>query len=83
MGGHRFAQETFENHVVQLIDNLYLTTDKIDYTFGVDFMYTNSQSVYGSEVNGRFHYTVDAAAGKTALDKFELCNRIATIARYH
>ncbi len=33
-------------------------------------MYTNSQSVYGSEVNGRFHYTVDAAAGKTALDKF-------------
>ena len=72
MGGHRFAQETFENHVVQLIDNLYLTTDKIDYTFGVDLMYTNSQSVYGSEVNGRFHYTVDAAAGKTALDKFEL-----------
>ncbi|HTF22124.1 MAG TPA: carboxypeptidase regulatory-like domain-containing protein [Chryseolinea sp.] len=71
MGGHRFAQETFKNHVVQLIDNLYLSTDKIDYTFGVDFMYTNSQSVYGSEVNGRFHYTVDAAAGQTALDKFE------------
>lgn len=71
MGGHRFAQETFRNHVVQLIDNLYLSTDKIDYTFGVDFMYTNAHSVYGSEVNGRFHYTVDAAAGKTALDKFE------------
>lgn len=72
MGGHRFAQENFENHVVQLIDNLYFTTDKIDYTFGLDLMYTNSQSVYGSEVNGRFHYTVDAAAGRTALDKFEL-----------
>ena len=72
MGGHRFAQETFRNHVLQFIDNLYFTTDKIDYTFGVDFMYTNSQSVYGSEVNGRFHYTVDAAAGRTALDKFEL-----------
>jgi hypothetical protein len=72
MGGHRFAQENFENHVVQFIDNLYLTTDKIDYTFGVDFMYTNSQSVYGSEVNGRFHYREDAAAGRTALDNFEL-----------
>jgi hypothetical protein len=72
MGGHRFAQENFQNHVVQLIDNLYFSTDKVDYTFGVDLMYTNSHSVYGSEVNGRFHYTVDAAAGKTALDKFEL-----------
>ena len=71
MGGHRFAQETFKNHVIQLIDNLYFSTDKIDYTLGLDLMYTNSQSVYGSEVNGRFHYTVDAAAGKTALDKFE------------
>ncbi|MBT1704758.1 TonB-dependent receptor [Chryseosolibacter indicus] len=71
MGGHRFAQERFENHVIQVIDNLYFTTDKIDYTFGVDFMYTNSRSVYGSEVNGRFHYTVDNTAGKTALDKFE------------
>lgn len=69
MGGHRFAQETFKNNVVQLIDNLYLTTDKIDYTFGVDFMYTHSQSVYGSEVNGRFHYTVEGS--RTALDKFE------------
>jgi hypothetical protein len=72
MGGHRFAQENFENHVLQVIDNLYFTTDKIDYTFGLDLMYTNSYSVYGSEVNGRFHYTVDAAAGRTALDKFEL-----------
>ncbi len=71
MGGHRFAQESFRNHVLQFIDNLYLSTDKIDYTFGVDFMYTNAHSVYGSEVNGRFHYTVDAAAGQTALDKFE------------
>jgi hypothetical protein len=71
MGGHRFAQESFKNHVLQIIDNLYYSTDKIDYTFGVDFMYTHSQSVYGSEVNGRFHYTVNAAAGKTALDQFE------------
>ena len=71
MGGHRFAQEGFTNNVLQLVDNLYYNTDKVEYTFGVDLMYTNSNSTYGSEVNGRFHYTVDAAAGKTALEKFD------------
>ncbi len=70
MGGHRFAQESFQNHVVQLINNVYLNTDKIDYTFGIDLMNTNAHSVYGSEVNGRFHYTVDGT--RSALDKFEL-----------
>ncbi|WP_018620681.1 TonB-dependent receptor [Spirosoma luteum] len=71
-GGHRFAQEGFTNNVVQLVDNFYYNTDKIQYTFGVDLMYTHALSLYGSEVNGRFHYTVDAAAGLTALDKFNL-----------
>jgi Carboxypeptidase regulatory-like domain len=56
IGGHRFAQEDFENHVVQLVNNLYYKTNKIDYTFGVDAMYTRAHSRYGSEVNGRFHY---------------------------
>lgn len=56
IGGHRFAQEGFENHVVQLVNNLYYKTNKVDYTFGVDAMYTHAQSTYGSEVNGRFHY---------------------------
>lgn len=71
MGGHRFAQENFTNNVIQLVDNIYYNTDKVKYTFGIDLMYTNAISKYGSEVNGRFHYTVDAAAGMTALDKFE------------
>jgi hypothetical protein len=71
MGGHRFAQEGFTNNVLQVVDNLYYNTDKIQYTFGLDLMYTHAKSLYGSEVNGRFHYTVDAAAGLTALDKFE------------
>ncbi|WP_223833986.1 TonB-dependent receptor [Spirosoma profusum] len=70
MGGHRFAQEGFDNNVLQLVNNLYYNTDKVQYTFGVDLMYTRAHSVYGSEVNGRFHYTVDAAANMTALDKF-------------
>lgn len=71
MGGHRFAQEGFTNNVFQLVDNIYYNTDKVKYTFGLDIMSTNSHSTYGSEVNGRFHFTVDAAAGMTALDKFE------------
>ncbi|MDQ1090390.1 TonB-dependent receptor [Siphonobacter sp. SORGH_AS_1065] len=70
MGGHRFAQESFKNNVIQLVDNLYYNTDKVQYTFGLDLMYTNAYSVYGSEVNGRFHYNVDTQAGTTALQNF-------------
>ncbi|MGA0556345.1 carboxypeptidase regulatory-like domain-containing protein [Larkinella sp. VNQ87] len=69
MGGHRFAQEGFTNNVFQLVDNLYYNTDKIQYTFGLDLMYTHAKSLYGSEVNGRFHYTVDG--NQTALQKFD------------
>ncbi|WP_374465131.1 carboxypeptidase regulatory-like domain-containing protein [Chryseobacterium sp.] len=56
IGGHRFAQESFRNNVFQLVDNLYYNTDKVKYTFGADLMYTTAKSVYGSEVNGRFHF---------------------------
>ncbi|WP_027302699.1 TonB-dependent receptor [Rudanella lutea] len=69
MGGHRFAQEGFKNNVLQLVNNLYYNTDKAQFTFGTDLMYTHSNSVYGSEVNGRFHFTVDGSL--SALDKFE------------
>jgi Carboxypeptidase regulatory-like domain len=69
MGGHRFAQEGFDNHVLQLVNNLYYNTDRAQYTFGADLMYTRAHSLYGSEVNGRFQYTV--STGQTALDNFE------------
>ncbi|MEZ0487705.1 TonB-dependent receptor [Fibrella aquatica] len=69
MGGHRFAQEGFKNNVIQLVDNLYYNTDKVQYTVGIDLMYTRANSVYGSEVNGRFHYIADATG--TALEKFD------------
>lgn len=57
LGGHRFGQESFRNHVFQLANNLYFDTDFAKYTFGLDFMSTHSKSIYGSEVNGRFHFT--------------------------
>ncbi|GAB4027406.1 TonB-dependent receptor [Spirosoma gilvum] len=68
MGGHRFAQEGFTNNVLQLVDNFYYNTDRIQYTFGADLMYTHAKSLYGSEVNGRFHYINDASG--SALDNF-------------
>ena len=68
IGGHRFAQEGFTNNVFQLVDNFYYNTDKIKYTFGVDLMYTNAISLYGSEVNGRFEFT-NSTAG-TSLENF-------------
>ncbi|MEJ7587795.1 MAG: hypothetical protein WKI04_09580 [Ferruginibacter sp.] len=61
IGGHRFAQENFDNHVLQLVNNLYYNTNKVRYTFGIDVMYTRAHSRYGSEVNGRFHYNGLAA----------------------
>ena len=75
-GGHRFAQEGFTNNVLQLVDNVYYNTNKVQYTFGVDLMYTHAKSLYGSEVNGRFHYnqTNSVVNGVTtvtpALDNF-------------
>lgn len=73
LGGHRFAQESFRNHVVHLTNNLYYDTDWAKYTFGVDLMTTTSKSIYGSEVNGRFH--IRDGGGADALTNFE--NRAA------
>lgn len=56
IGGHRFGQEGFTNNVFQLTDNLYYNTEKVNYTFGIDLMYTHAKSLYGSEVNGRYVY---------------------------
>lgn len=57
LGGQRYAPENFYNHVLHLVDNLYYHTNQIDYTFGADLMYTNMNSRYGSEANGRFYFT--------------------------
>jgi hypothetical protein len=68
IGGHRFGQEGFTNNVFQLVDNLYYNTDKINFTFGMDVMYTRAKSLYGSEVNGRFEFTNNTAG--SSLDNF-------------
>ncbi|HEX8530002.1 MAG TPA: carboxypeptidase regulatory-like domain-containing protein, partial [Cytophagales bacterium] len=56
LGGQRYTPEHFYNHVVQLTDNVYFNTNKINFTFGLDLMYSHMNSLYGSEVNGRFHF---------------------------
>ena len=54
LGGQRYSPENFYNHVLQLVDNYYYNTNKVNYTYGFDLMYTNLNSRYGSEANGRF-----------------------------
>lgn len=56
LGGQRYAPEYFFSNVSQLTDNVYFNTDKINFTFGTDLMYTHMNSRYGSEVNGRFYF---------------------------
>ncbi len=57
IGGQRFSPEWFKGTVVQLVDNFYYNTGKINFTFGLDLMYNRMNSVYGSEMNGRFYFT--------------------------
>ena len=61
LGGQRYCPENFYNHVLQMVDNFYYNTKRINYTFGVDLMYTHMNSRYGSETNGRFYFNgIDA-----------------------
>ncbi|HEX8428692.1 TonB-dependent receptor [Hymenobacter sp.] len=57
LGGQRYAPEYFFSNVSQLTNNLYYNTNKINFTFGTDLMYSHLNSRYGSEVNGRFYFT--------------------------
>jgi hypothetical protein len=57
LGGQRYGGDYFSNHVVQLTDNLYYNTNKFHFTFGGGVTYTNQNSIYGSEINGRFYFT--------------------------
>lgn len=57
LGGQRYGGDYFNNHVVQLVDNLYYNTNKFHFTFGGGVTYTNQNSIYGSETNGRFYFT--------------------------
>ncbi len=65
LGGQRYAPEYFFSNVSQLTNNLYYNTDKINFTFGTDLMYTHMNSRYGSELNGRFFFN-----GANGLDNF-------------
>lgn len=57
LGGQRYSPEHFYNNVFQLVNNVYLNTNKFNYTFGTDVQYTHMNSLYGSEMNGRYYFT--------------------------
>jgi len=56
LGGQRYSPEHFYNNVFQVVNNVYYNTNKANYTFGVDLMYSHMNSLYGSEMNGRFYF---------------------------
>lgn len=57
LGGQRYGGDYFNNNVLQLTDNLYWTKGKYNFTFGGGLSFTNQNSIYGSEINGRFFFT--------------------------
>lgn len=57
LGGQRYGGDYFNNNVVQLTDNLYWTKGKYNFTFGGGLSFTNQNSIYGSEINGRFYFS--------------------------
>lgn len=57
LGGQRYTPEWFKGDVFQIVDNVYLTTEKAKYTFGADLSYYRMHDLYGSEMNGRFYFT--------------------------
>jgi hypothetical protein len=57
LGGQRYLPETFEANVFQIVNNLYYTMNKVNFTFGADLMLNNLRSLATSEFNGRFFFT--------------------------
>src|SRR5690606_19082482 len=43
--------------VYQVVNNLYYTAGKVNFTFGADLMFYRMKYRYGSEMNGRFYFT--------------------------
>jgi hypothetical protein len=57
LGGQRYGGDYFNNYLIQLVDNVYVNTEKFNFTFGGGLTFTNQNSIYGSETNGRFWFT--------------------------
>jgi hypothetical protein len=56
IGGQRYLPEIFIHNVFQFVDQLYYSTDRVNFTFGTDIMYSHLNSLATSEMNGRFYY---------------------------
>lgn len=57
IGGQRYSPEFFKNDVLQVVNNLYWNTEKVEYTFGIDVMFSHLNSLATSEMNGRYYYS--------------------------
>ncbi len=57
LGGQRYLPERFESNVYQLVNNLYYSKGRTNYTFGMDLLLNDLTSLATSELNGRFYFT--------------------------
>jgi hypothetical protein len=77
LGGQRYSPEHFYNNVIQLVDNIYLNTDKASFTFGTDIMYSHLNSLYGSELNGRFYF--DSLSNFNAMRPWRYAREVSVV----
>jgi hypothetical protein len=56
LGGQRFTPEKTKYNQFHLINTSYLTSGKVDLTFGTDTYLTFLEDVFTSELNGRFFF---------------------------
>ncbi|MCF2487568.1 TonB-dependent receptor [Dyadobacter sp. CY347] len=56
-GGQRFSPESNRMKQLHLSNTAYLNTDKVNFTFGTDNMFTYMETYLSSEQNGRFFFS--------------------------
>lgn len=63
LGGQRFTPETNQENMIQFTNTTYLSSGRLNFTFGTDNMITRLQTLLSNEQNGRFFFD--------SLDDFE------------
>ena len=76
LGGQRYGGDYFNNNAAQLTDNVYWTKGKYNFTLGGGITFTNQNSIYGSETNGRFYF--DGITNFNALAPYRFARDIYT-----
>jgi len=77
IGGQRFLPETFEAHVLHVVNNLFYDAGRFEFVFGVDAILNNLSALATSEMNGRFFY--DGLDNFAANRPFNFAREVAVV----